>query len=354
MKKDNLDTDLNGKKILITSCAGLGDLLMFTPALRKIKEAFAYCKITFVTNLPNKDVLSGLPYIDKVATIQRKKAFGRFHVLPELATQDYVIFTDWQPHLLVAAYLFRVPHRIGIPKPNHRLNGLFTKVLKTNVVLSPRYAAETNARLFSEALNISLEGDMTDYDISLPQDEDVQNATRLLTSIGVKPGDKYICFAPFTGMEQRNWPIEHVKEYVRLVKKHLGLSVVVIGPPGKADVARNISLANLVGKTSVLEMVDIVRRAALFVGLDSGPMHIAGAVNTPLIALFNKDLPSRWAPKKQCRVIKLDLPCSPCDDETARNCKTLQCTRGITPQRVWQVTLEECQRLGLESVSIDG
>ena len=61
-------------------------------------------------------------------------------------------------------------------------------------------------------------------------------------------------------------------------------------------------------------------------------MHIAGALGRPVVALFSKDLPSRWAPRQKCIPITLQLDCSPCNDDTARQCITLRCMRGITAE----------------------
>jgi ADP-heptose:LPS heptosyltransferase len=338
MHRDGGTNLLNGKKILITSCGGLGDLLMFTPALRKLKQMYPQLILTFLTNEHNRDVLSRLSYIDKVVTIQRKKAFGRLRVLPELCQQDVIIFTDWQPQLLIGATLCGVKQRIGIPKPNHALNKYFTKILKNNVMHSPRYAAESNAIIFSEALDCTINGNMIDYDISLPTASNVQSVDNLLRNLGLQSDSAYICLAPFTGMEERNWSIEHVKEFVALVHEQLAIPIILIGPSHKQAIANSIDTFSLVGQTALLEMVELIKRAKLFIGPDSGPMHIAGAVATPVIAMFNKDLPSRWAPRKNCTVLTLALECSPCSDDVARHCKTLACMQGITPQMVLEAT----------------
>lgn len=334
------DSLLNGKKVLVSSCAGLGDLLMFTPALRRLKELYPQCTLTFMTNAPYRSVLERIPYIDQVICIQRKKMFGRFRVVKELIHQDYVIFTDWQPQLLVCAYFFRIPHRIGIPKSGHSLNHYFTKMLSKNVMLSSRYAAETNALIFSEALDTDIDGDMTQPDISMPNLIEVQTVDAMLTSEGLASDIPYICLAPFAGMEQRNWPQEYITEFLQLLSEQMNIPVVLIGPADKRHEAAGLGAYNLVGKTTVLEMVEIIRRSKLFIGPDSGPMHIAGALNIPSIAFFTKDLPSRWAPRRDCRVLTAEMSCSPCNDETARQCSTLECMKRITPEWVFDTVRE--------------
>lgn len=162
--------NLNGKRILMTTGGGLGDMICFTPALRRMKELYPDVRITFMTKRGNHEVMQGLPYLEKVIYIIRGKAFGRYRVLPDFWHQDAVVFTDWQPQLLLFSKLFRIPVRAGIPRPGHTLDGFLTKHLKTNVMKSRNYAAETNARLFSEALGIELDGPMDRLDVAMPSE----------------------------------------------------------------------------------------------------------------------------------------------------------------------------------------
>ena len=93
-----------------------------------------------------------------------------------------------------------------------------------------------------------------------------------------------------------------------------------------------------------MQLIELVRRAKCLVTPDSGPMHIAGAVGTPVAALFSKDLPSRWAPRQNCVPITLQMDCAPCDDETARHCPTVKCMRGITAEMVCEAAVKILQK----------
>ena len=333
--------DLNGKKILITCGGGLGDMICFTPALRCMKELYPTCQITFMTKYGNHEILEGLPYIDRVIYIRRGKFMGRYRVLPYFVGQDAVIFTDWQPQLLLCAKLLGIPIRAGIPRPGHHLNRCLTKHLQTNVMKSRDYAAQTNAKLFSEALDVQLAGDMTKLDIA-PQTQVVRDhVDAKLKAIGLKPMDRFLLLSPFTNFEKRNWPLTTAADFVERVKSELDLPVVITGPGDKTAEAAKLSTYNLMGNTTTLELAELIRRAACLVTPDSGPMHVAGAVGTPVVALFSKDLPGRWAPKNNCIPITLDFPCSPCDDETANDCKREnQCMRGITAEMVYKAVLQ--------------
>ncbi len=338
---------LNGKHLYISSCGGVGDLIMFTPALRKIKENYPGVKITFLTAKHNKDSIDGLPFLEKVIWIERKKKFGRWRALWQLKKQDAVVFTDWQPQLLVAAWLLRISVRCGIPKPGHFLNRLLTKELQNHVMKSAAYAVQTNARIFEEALEIDLSGEFGEPEMASPSLQDKERVDTLLAEAGLMPDATFICLTPFAGLEERNWPLEAAREWIGRTERKYKVPVIILGPESKRQEAKTLGGINLTGKTTLLQLVEVIRRAALHVGPDSGPMHIAGAVGTPTVALFSKDLPSRWAPRQNCQVVTLALPCSPCSDEAARSCESLQCMRGLTADMVEEAVeclWNACQR----------
>ena len=223
--------NLNGKRILMTTGGGLGDMICFTPALRRMKELYPDVRITFMTKRGNHEVMQGLPYLEKVIYIIRGKAFGRYRVLPDFWHQDAVVFTDWQPQLLLFSKLFRIPVRAGIPRPGHTLDGFLTKHLKTNVMKSRDYAAETNARLFSEALGIKLDGPMDRLDVAMPSERVRRETAALLESIGLEDGQPFLLLSPFASMEQRNWPADSVRAFVQRAEAELHLPVVISAPP---------------------------------------------------------------------------------------------------------------------------
>ena len=326
--------NLNNKRLLITCGGGLGDMIVYTPSLRRLKEKYPDCQLTFMTKYGNHEVLEGLPYIDKVIYIKRGKFLGRYRVLPDFFRQDIIVFTDWQPHLLMFSTLFRIPVRAGIPRPGHKLNPCLTKHLQTDVYGTVQYVGRTDADLFEEALDIELDGDMTKLDVSMPDKSVSDEVDILLERIGVKSNSDYILLSPFAGLQERNWPVKTAQAFVKNVEEKYGLPVIVMGPKNKDEEAKGISNYNLSGKTTTMQMVELIRRARCLITPDSGPMHVAGALGTKCIALFSKDLPSRWAPRNDCIPVYLGMSCSPCDDETARRCNEVACMRQISDSMI--------------------
>lgn len=213
------------------------------------------------------------------------------------------------------------------------MNHFLTYHIVSDVYGTEQYVARTYADMIEESLGITLEGDMTDIEIAEPADADVYMVDRMLHDIGVS--GSYILLSPFSSMEQRDWPIDTAKEFVIKAEKKFAVPVVVTGPADKAYKAKTISKYNLIGKTSTMQLVELIRRAKILVTPDSGPMHIAGAIGTKCVALFTKDLPSRWAPRNNCIPIYLNKPCSPCNDEEAKRCQhDVYCMKDISADMV--------------------
>ena len=326
--------DLNGKKVVITCGGGLGDMLTFTPALRRLKEKWPGCRVVFLTKYGTHEVMSKLPYVDELVCIRRGSFLGRYRVLPDIWGADAIVFTDWQPQLLAAAKFFGIPVRAGGGKSGHKFYGYLTCHIKHDVMKETDYAALTHARIIGEGLGVELDGDMSRLEISLPDEREASVAEELLREAGVDPNTPYVVLSPFTSYYKRDWPLAEAVELVKTIERRLGMPTVVIGNAAKAE--EQSFTHSLIGKTGIMELVEIIKRAACLVTPDSGPMHVGAALGTPTVALFSKDLPSRWAPRHCCKVIYLGVDCSPCSDEAMHACQEPVCINKIRAEDVFK------------------
>lgn len=326
--------ELNGKKIIITCGGGLGDMLTFTPALRRLKAKWPDCNLVFLTKYGAHEVLARLEYIDKLTYIRRGTLLGRYRVLPDIWGADAIVFTEWQPQILAVSKLINIPLRAGISRENHRLNDYLTYHIKHRVMGESAYAAVTHANMISESLGIELDGDMSELDISKPNQEEVDGANRLLNNIGINPQEPYVLLSPYTSYYKRDWPEKEIEKLIRMIDQKIGIPVILLGDKSLSQTP--IAKYNLIGKTKVMEMVELIRRAKCIVTTDSGPMHVAAALGRSCVALFSKDLPSRWAPRHNCRVVYLKKSCSPCNDEALHACNNPECIKDISADTVFR------------------
>ena len=164
----------------------------------------------------------------------------------------------------------------------------------------------------------------------------------------------FIALAPAAGefSSARIWPLEHYEELAdQLVAA--GHELVVLGGTDAISAGEQIvdhigapNARSIAGQTSLNELALVLKRAAIVVGNDSFPAHLAAAVGTPALALFGPSNPAAWAPRSaRSRALTLDLPCSPCLYTGYRlgrraGCPARSCLTQITPAVALERTLE--------------
>lgn len=179
--------------------------------------------------------------------------------------------------------------------------------------------------------------------------------TVVMERFGLKKN--YIVLAPSnshhnasTAINHRAWPISHWKTLIQQLAAD-SKQVVIIG--GKNEDAYFAQLnplpeavISLAGKTDLPDLIGLITGAALLITTDTGPSHIAAAVNTPVYALigpthFKQTGPFK-TPKNTIKILSAHLPCSPCYQTPARlQCRDNQCMKAITPAYVLEVLSEE-------------
>ncbi len=155
---------------------------------------------------------------------------------------------------------------------------------------------------------------------------------------------RWIALQPGTRWPTKCWPAEHFAELVRqLAKKFPDTRFAVLGTAEDQSLGEMISRGaperclNLCGQTSLLEMVEWLRRCELMVTNDTGPMHVAAALGKPLVALFGPTEPRRTGPYGHLdSVLRLDLPCSPCFKSHCTYEKPNECLKAISPGTVFE------------------
>ncbi|MDD5409009.1 MAG: glycosyltransferase family 9 protein, partial [Candidatus Omnitrophica bacterium] len=114
-----------------------------------------------------------------------------------------------------------------------------------------------------------------------------------------------VAIHPFTSDPLKQWPVERFMELAERITRELGIKVVIVGlTMGRSkeiiSAPRNDGIVDMVNKTSLVELAALLKRCSLLISCDSGPVHLAACVGTPVLALFRNDLPGktsrRWGP----------------------------------------------------------
>ena len=176
-----------------------------------------------------------------------------------------------------------------------------------------------------------------------------QEVEQLLNVAGVNPTAPIIaCHVSSNNGQSKRWPIPY---WARLIDRLIGedgANVILTGAPGDLPLIEAIQLRaheqaiNLAGKTSLTQLAGLLARADLLITGDSGPMHIAAAVGTPLIAIHGPTDPAMSGPvSPRATILRSDIWCSPCYTAKGKpaDCRffTTQCMKDITPEQVLEV-----------------
>jgi ADP-heptose:LPS heptosyltransferase len=157
-----------------------------------------------------------------------------------------------------------------------------------------------------------------------------------------------VCIHPASGTEMRQWPPDYFGELIDLLVMNYDLHVVILGGPDEMDIAQKVlnavrhpkAVHCLVGKLKLTEVPTLISKCTLFVGNNSGPHHIAGALGVPTIGVHSGVVDSmEWGPLGDNAVaIRRNMSCSPCYIEKRGDCpKNLACIRGLGPYAVYEV-----------------
>jgi ADP-heptose:LPS heptosyltransferase len=310
----------------------IGDVIALGPALRTLRAALPDARITLLASPAGSQVAPLLPEVDAVLTrsVVWQDAAGSLPPDParELALVDDLrrgrfdaafVFTSWSQSPwppAYACYLAGIPIRVGESKE-------FGGSLLTHRVPSlpdGEHVVDRNLHLLT-SLGFRPAGH--DLRLRLPP-ADATRARALLAGAGIDPDRPFAALAPGATCAARRYDPERFGRVAAALAAR-GLPVVVLASERErrrglvepvlapATTAR-LPIASLAGRTSLGELAAVIGRAAVVVCNDSAPMHIADALDRPLVALYSgTELESQWGPRKApARLLRRPTPCAPC------------------------------------------
>lgn len=301
----------NINKILAVRTDRFGEFLLNIPALRALKETYPQAKITLITGAAAKELAGMIPFIDEVLVFGKDKdnLFGivRFAAILRKSRFDLAVILNPAKFFHIVTFLAAIPIRLGYDR---KWGFLLTHKIKDVKYEGYKHEIDYNLDLVG-----AIGAKTQDKRLSLSAGDDIINAglRQLLDA-----GEKFIVVHPWTSDPVKQWPLAFFKELIIKLLGQTGYKIVVIG--GKAERDENqqffgdISDArfiNLTGETSLKELAYILKSSALLVSGDSGPVHLASCVETPVVAIFRSDLEGktakRWGPVSAgSRVIESD------------------------------------------------
>lgn len=316
------------QRLLVVRLDNLGDLVLLSPALRTLREAFPQARLTLMASTAGAQVVPLLPWLDEVMVerVLWQDISGTLPLTPprEMALVNRIrdkcfdaalIFTSFSqspyPPAFVC-YLAGVPIRLA--QSREFGGGLLTHWVQP--LPDESHQAERNLHLL-EAVGFHVR--QRRLELSLPQGAQ-SRADTLLRSVGIEPAAPFIVLAPGASCAARRYDPARYARVARILAQVTGLPIVLVGSERERTLGQTLlpeacaAVVSLLGQTSVPELAALLARAQLLIANDSGPMHLAEALGCPMVILYSgTEYESQWQPRwSPTTLLRRATPCSPC------------------------------------------
>jgi len=290
----------SGPRILICRLSAVGDCILTTPLLCALRDHFPDCFLAWVVQRGAASLLTGHECLDRLIVVPRdllKSWSGVRSIRRELRNLQFDVALDAQSlsKSSALAWLSGAPRRIGFNPPRGREAAPWLN----NELVSQRASHLVDCQLeLLEPLGVPRPERVA---FRLPRDAAAEEtAARLIASAHLTGG--FVAVNPGAGWDSKLWPADRYGIVARTLgeRRQTPSLVVWAGPREKAwaeqIVARSGGHALLAPATTLPELAAVLRRARLFLGSDTGPLHLAAAVGTPCVGLHGPTRPQDCGP----------------------------------------------------------
>jgi len=340
------------KKILILRTDGIGDLLNSTPAISVLRQNYPDSHITVLASTRNAEMLLNNLNVNEMLIYdkhKRKRCRLRLHLLRErlqfllelrsksfdlaiaMRTSSWCNSIAWfsGAKYRVGRYQKRFkrtlthPHRQVYPK------GTVHETVRNLELVKPICDSRNVPTTFLDSrlvLNLS------------PAEE--QWAQNWLKQVGICAGDVLAGVHPGASSFDKIWPEPFYARVSDMLINQYGAKILILCGPSESELASNIldNMANgaiIHSPKSLRQLAALINECAFFICNDSGPMHIASALNIPTVAIFGPTDHIRWAPlNENAAIARREMPCSPCSAHKCR--REFECIKHLPVEAVWE------------------
>jgi lipopolysaccharide heptosyltransferase II len=346
-----------GKPILIVLIAGIGDLVLGSASFRALRNGNPDADLHLLTSSDAAPIAQNYGYLDQVWIFpirelrkNKLRIFNMIKTIHQLRKVDFGIVVN----------LYRVISWTGAAKM-----GLLFSLLRTPTkighnrkgfgrLMDEKAPAETfQDRHFVDAMMdiAQLAGGLPDDEgIEVFWDESSEMKWQHLFSQQSSPKKRIIAINPGANTPNKRWEPENYVLVANRLMELFDVEIMLLGGPGEENIAQAIQgritkdVTNLSGQLALNDLVYIISQSDLLITNDSGPMHIAAALKTPLVAIFGPENPIYTRPyttEDLYRIAFKGVDCRPCQK---KNCGNPVCLDLITPEEVLEKCVEMLER----------
>ncbi len=374
-QRDRPKIDLSAvKKILLIRLRRIGDIIMTTPAVTVLKENCSEATLIYLVEEQYRELVEGNPHLDNIIVIPKKQNINDSMAISSRHCERSVAIS--QTRLL----------RHFIPRNDRDFYDLIHQIRKERFDILIDFHGGPRASwltLFSKAklkVGYKIKNKGFLYHIKIPRSStdgeihSVENHVNLVKAIGINvdsipsllvpdaeeeekekigkfiqehklEDSKILVLHIGAGNRFRDWGVDNLVALTDLFSQHIEIQIVLIGAPDDKERAEEIkdksksNVLSLVGKLGLRELKELISQASLFVGPDSGPMHIAASTDTPLVVYFGPTLPAHFSPwKANATIIEKEYDCRLTCRQRECLYEDFRCLQTITPQEVYNAS----------------
>jgi heptosyltransferase II len=306
------------KNILIIQLWGIGETILTVPAIKALKEKYNKTSIEILCTKRNKDVYFNYPFISKLNIVKLNLFSLKWFILKNW--KKYNIVIDMEEYLNISAIMafFLGKRTIGY---SHGVRSLvYSKRAKYND------KQHTSKTFFDLVKVLDVKGTVKKLEKLNYTGTDKKIVDLALKYSGIKK-HFLIGIAPGAAesSKSRMWPVENFAQLIeKICSKKKNAKIILIGADYEKKLNNSIinlisskriknNVFNYAGKFTLKQTFYLISKCNVFIGNDSGPMHIGAAMGVKTIGLFGPNLPVRFGPlNKKSKAIYKQMPCSPC------------------------------------------
>jgi heptosyltransferase-2 len=330
------------KRILIARTDRLGDVVLSTPVIRHMRKLFPYAHIAFMVRPENRDVVANNPHLDEVIVYDKRMAQRsfwstvKFGLMLRKKKFDTAIALHPTNRVHIMLFLAQIPQRIGYDR---KMGFLLTKKIPHSKQEGGRHEVDYNFSLLERSGFDVGKADRRPYMITTDNDKHLVGSVQKDSGIG----DNIIAVHPGASCPSKRWPPDRFAHTADVLSERYHCDIVLVGGDETSKYSKLVSsgmkhkAVDLTGMLLVGELAELLSRCRLFISNDSGPVHVAVAVGTPVIAIFGRKDPGlspvRWGPLgDRDIVLHKDVGCETC---LAHNCEIdFACLKAVTVDEV--------------------
>lgn len=335
MKKLNL----TGKeKFLIVRTDRIGDVILSSPVLEALKKKYPESRVSMLVSPYTKDLLQNNPWVDEVITDNDSGFKASFELIKMVRQKEFDVVVLLRPTMRLTFLLYFSGIKVRIGSGYRAYQFLFNYKIYQHRKTIKKHELEYNLDMLTP-LGVNSEKILPKIYLS-PEEENYSR--QIYEGLNIRKNDLKIVIHPGSGGSSLNYPLERFAVLADKLIKELSAKIILTG--NKKESAQSEKMKNLMkyqpfdlaGKTELRQLCSLLKGADLLISNSTGPMHIATAVGTPVVALFSPlqvASPKRWGPYGEGNEVIMP-PVDTCFKCELQKCPQFNCMEKIDPDEI--------------------